>query len=448
MWVLAFIFFFEFGDINTFSFAAPAIRGAWGLSISIIGVITSATFIGMFIGATTGGRIADKIGRKKALILTTLWYSGFSLLNALAWEPIGLFAARLLTGVGLSAMTVIGITYINEIFPASRRGAFQAWILTIGLLGIPVTAYIARFCIPAFPWGWRLVFIWGSLGMLFLLFSNRIEESPRWYESRGRLVEADDVLNRIEEAARREVGTLAEVPNMAETGPQSGCYAQLLARPYRSRTLMLVAVWIFKTLGFYGFMAWVPTLLVAHGFSLVHSLAWSSAMQLGAVPGAMMAVLISDRWQRKWLISIVALLIACCGLIYGLTLRTNIIMIFGFLVAMLIQTFAPLLYAYTAECYPTHIRSSGTGLTYGIGRLANAFGPLLVAFLFGHYGYASVFIYIATCWLLVVIIIGGYGPLTKDASSGPSSGSGQLAPAPAQEESAATNIKHPKPVTT
>ena len=80
---------------------------------------------------------------------------------------------------------------------------------------------------------------------------------------------------------------------------------------------------------------------------------------------------------------------------------------------MCIQTFAPILYAYTAECFPTEIRSSGTGFTYGIGRLSNAFGPLLIAFLFTNYGYMTVFVYIAACWLVVATVVRLAGPLTR-----------------------------------
>ena len=413
MWLLAFMFFAELGDINTFSFAAPAILKAWSLSISTVGLIVSATFIGMFLGATTGGWFSDRVGRKRALILTTVWFSGFSLLNSFVWGPAGLFLTRLLTGVGLSAMTVVGFTYVSEIFPAKRRGAYQGWILTIGLMGIPVTAYVARFAIPIAPWGWRLVFVWGSLGLTFLLLKNRLEESPRWYESQGRLADADFVLNRIETRVQAEVGSLPPVPDSSPAPSGRGGYVELLKGPNLPRTLMLVVAWICQTLGFYGFMAWVPTLLVAHGFPLVNSLRWSSAISIGAVPGALIAALISDRWERKWWITIVALVIAFCGLMYGMTFRTATIIIFGFLVAMFIQVFAPLLYAYTPECYPTRIRNSGSGLGYGIGRLANAFGPFIVAFLFNHYGYTSVFVYIATTWLLVAITIGGFGPLTR-----------------------------------
>jgi MFS transporter, putative metabolite:H+ symporter len=413
MWLLGFVFFFELGDINSFSFSAPAIRVGWHLSIQTIGFITSATFVGMFVGATTGGWFSDRVGRKRALIRTTFWYAGFSLLNALVWEPIGLFITRLLTGVGLSAMSVVGMTYISEMFPARQRGTYQGWTMMIGLFGIPTTAYVARFVIPLAPWGWRLVFVWGSLGILFGFLSSRLEESPRWYENRERLEEADAVLERIESSAQKKIGVLPPVSDSVPSAPRKGGYTELVAQPYLSRTIMLVFTWVCQTLAFYGFASWVPTLLAEHGFSLVNSLAWSSAMWLGAVPGAMIAALISDRWERKWWIPIVALLSAFCGLMYGLTFRVITIIVFGFLVALLQHVHTPLIYAYTPECYPTTIRNSGAGLAYGVGRLANVFGPLVVAFLFTHHGYTSVFVYIATCWLLVAFTIGIFGPRTK-----------------------------------
>src|SRR5579872_428527 len=169
MWLLGFVVFFDFADTNTFSFVAPALLKDWNLSISTIATVVSATFLGMFVGATAGGWVSDRIGRKKALIATTFWYAVFSLLNAFVWGTTSLFITRLLTGVGISAMTVVGMTYISEMFPAKSRGAYQAWVMTIGLCGIPITAYVARFVIPLASWGWRIVFVWGSLGILFAI---------------------------------------------------------------------------------------------------------------------------------------------------------------------------------------------------------------------------------------------------------------------------------------
>jgi MFS transporter, putative metabolite:H+ symporter len=413
MWTLGFVYFFELGDVNTFSYAAPAIRSQWHLSISEISVAVSAMFLGMFIGAMTGGWFSDQMGRKRALLYTTLWYSGFSLLNAFVWGPRGLFVTRLLTGMGLAAMSIIGATYISEMFPALKRGTYQGLVMTIGLLGIPVTAYVARFTIPLAPWGWRLVFIWGSLGALFALFASRLEESPRWFENHGRVDQAEQVLARIEARTRAEQGELPVPHEQVAPKARNYTYRHLFSPVYLRRTMVLIVVWICQTLGFYGFMAWVPTLLAAHGFSMANSLSWSAAISIGSVPGALIAALISDRWERKWLITAVALTVAACGVPYGMSFRATWIIIFGFLVAAFLQTFGALLFAYTPEVYPTEVRNSGMGLVYGLGRLANTVGPLLVAFLYTHYGYTSVFVYIAVCWVLVAIMIGGFGIKTR-----------------------------------
>jgi MFS transporter, putative metabolite:H+ symporter len=412
--LLAYIFFFELGDLNSFAFAAPGVRQAWNLQIDTISFITSASFVGMFIGSTLGGWFSDRVGRRRALMLTTIWYSGFSLLNAFAWDTASLFATRLLTGVGLSSMTVVAMTYISEMFPARLRGTYQAWILTIGLCGIPVTAYVARFIIPLGPWGWRAVFVWGSLAILFPLFARHLEESPRWFENRGRNAEAEAALERIEARVRLETGELPPVPNAPPSVAHAGGLRELVASGSLGRLILLMSVWMFQTLGIYGFLSWVPTLLVEHGFSVVRSLEQSSAMSIGAVPGAWIASRLSDRFERKFLIGIVAVTIAVCGLSYGLSFRTATIVVFGFLVAMGQQVFAALLYAYTPECFPTAVRNTGTGVSYGMGRLANGLvGPFIVAFLFKRYGYTTVFGYIALCWALVAVLITTLGPRTR-----------------------------------
>jgi putative MFS transporter len=176
------------------------------------------------------------------------------------------------------------------------------------------------------------------------------------------------------------------------------------------RALLLIAVWFCQTLGFYGFNAWVPTLLAEQGIPIARTLSQSLAISIGVIPGAFVASLIADRWERKHLIALVAVLVGTFGMIYGLSFSTWVIVTFGFLVAMGQQVFAPMLYAYTAECFPTNARNTGAGLSYGIGRLGNAVGPLIVAFLYATYGYRSVFAYIAVCWVLVALLVMAFGP--------------------------------------
>jgi MFS transporter, putative metabolite:H+ symporter len=133
LYALAFGFFFELADLNTFAYAAPGLKKYLHLSVSNIAVITASGFFGMFLGALVGGRIADRIGRRRALIGSVVWYSVFSLLNAGAWNIGTLMATRLLTGVGLGAMTVVAITYLSETMPRAHRGRMQGAVLAIGL---------------------------------------------------------------------------------------------------------------------------------------------------------------------------------------------------------------------------------------------------------------------------------------------------------------------------
>jgi len=409
--LLAYVFFFELGDLNSFAYAAPALRQQWQLSIQTIATITSASFVGMFVGAMTAGTLSDHLGRRRALLLTTIWYSSMSLLNACAWSVPSLFAARLLTGVGLSGMTVVAMTYIGEMFPSRVRGAFQARILMFGLIGIPATAYVARFAIPQAAWGWRVVFVWGALAIFFPFFARLLEESPRWLEHRGRNDEAQAVLARIEgEGGYQTVEAGSFGTRQINQARESIGIKGLIKSGFGGRALLLIAVWFFQTLGFYGFNAWVPTLLAEQGFSIMRTLEQSSAISIGAVPGAWIASKIADRWERKYLIAAVAVLVGTFGMIYGLSFNTWVIVVFGFLVAMSQQVFAPMLYAYTAECFPTNARNTGAGMSYGIGRLGNAVGPLIVAFLFTTYGYRSVFAYIAVCWVLVAMLVLAFGP--------------------------------------
>jgi putative MFS transporter len=418
MWLVAYAYFFELGDLNNFGFVAPELRVQWGMSISTVGLVTSSAFVGMFVGAISGGWISDKIGRKKALLLTTALFSIFSLLNAFVWNVSGLLAARFLTGIGLSAMTVVAITYITEMFPAKKRGAYQAWVMVIGLFGIPLSALVAGQLIPRASYGWRFVFVFGGLALFMPLCAGMLEESPRWYEAQGRNDEADAALDRIEARSKKDSG-LGQLPPLGlepATAAKQTKFSDLFSHTYLKRTLMLVSVFIFQTLGLFGFMAWVPTLLAARGFPVSKSLLWVCLMYFGAPVGSLIAVAISDRWERKYLIAIFAVIIAAFGVMYGLSTGMISIIILGFCVAMFIQTFAPLLFAYTPECYPTEIRTSGSGIAYGAGRLANGFGPMLIAFLFTHYGYKSVFVYIAAMWLFVAIIITLFGPKTKGVS--------------------------------
>jgi len=410
---LAFAYFFELADLNTFGYAAPGVMRAWHIPVSAVALITSASFGGMFIGAVFGGRFSDAFGRKRGFIISVFVYAVFSFLNALSWDVASLAIFRFLTGVGLSGMTVIANTYISEFFPAHVRGKYMGRIVTIGLIGIPATAWVARFLVPLADWGWRLVFVWGGLGVFAILIALRMKESPRWHVRWNQIAHADSILDELEAAAIREHGPLAPpaaTPPEAAAAP--GAFRVLFAGKQRGRTMILLLAWIFQTLGFYGFVAWVPTLLVQHGFTLVQSLSYSSLIAIMNPVGALIASDLVERFERKWFITVDGVLIAVFGLAYGLSGSPVFIVLFGSLVVITLQCMAVGLYTYTPELYPTTVRGSGMGLTYGTGRLANVLGPFFVSTIFAAAGYLSVFAYIAVCWMVVVLVIGVFGPTT------------------------------------
>ncbi|BFH12182.1 MFS transporter [Paenibacillus melissococcoides] len=103
---LAIIYFFEYADLNTFSFVAPVLKKEWGMSVTEIGWITSSSFLGMFIGSVFGGWFADRYGRKRAIMMMTLFFSVFSMLTSVAWNPVILGIFRFLTGMGVSAALI------------------------------------------------------------------------------------------------------------------------------------------------------------------------------------------------------------------------------------------------------------------------------------------------------------------------------------------------------
>jgi putative MFS transporter len=417
LWILAIPLFFDVSDIFTFSNAAPVIKRLWGLSIDQIALVTSAGFLGMALGGTLGGIIADRIGRVKAMMLFTTIFSTFSLANGFVTGLPMLVALRFATGLGIASATVAVITYIAELYPAAVRGRWQSWAMVIALSGISVTSWVARLVVPMGENGWRWIFIWGALGLPFLFLARGLNESPRWLMRVGRGQEAEASLQRIEAAVERWNGPLLQLPPQPAKArvPTLG-WSALFSPTYIRPTLSLCGIWFFQTIGFYGFMSWVPTLLAEHGFEMVRSLNFLTLINGGALPGALLAVYLSDRVERKFSIAAVALAIATFGLIYGLTFEPIMIVLFGFLAATMMDTFSALCFAYTPEQYPTDVRNSGTGLAYGVGRLANVVNPFVISAILTGAGYVYVFAYIAGAWVITASIALAFGARTTGRS--------------------------------
>ncbi|WP_410619690.1 MFS transporter [Amycolatopsis sp. cmx-8-4] len=417
---VSFAYFFEFADINSFATTAPKLIKLWGVTVDQVAYVTSLSFVGMFFGAVIASGLADRWGRKRALLWTTLWFGVFSFAAVFSWDVVSLGVFRVLTSAGLSAMTVVAVIYVNELYPATSRGKYQAYAIVIGICGTPVTNLIASAVVPINDWSWRLVYLWGALGVLLVFFTRRLKESPRWHESRGDHAEADRILREIEDQVAAERGPLPEPEPPVEEAPVTKAPLRLLLqKKYLYPTLLLTVVWVTQTIGFFGYSSWAPTLLAQEGFSVEKSVFYVALTTVGAPLGSYLAALVTDRFERKWCLVAFGAVIALCGLLYGLTFNPVLIVVFGFLVNLFERGYTALGYAYSPELFDTRSRSLGTGVSYGLGRLSNAAGPLIVAALYTGSGYRSVFLFIAGTWLVGVVVLAVFGPRTRPSAVTP-----------------------------
>ena len=417
---VSFAYFFEFADINSFATTVPKLMTLWGVTINQIAYVTSLSFVGMFFGSLIASWLADRWGRKKALIITTVWFSVFSFAAVFSWDIVSLGVCRVLTSAGLAAMTVVAVIYVNEIFPAAVRGKYQAYAIVIGICGTPVTNLIASVVVPLSDWSWRLVYLWGALGIVFLFFSKYLKESPRWYESKGQYDKAEAVLSQIEAQVSAEKGPLptpaAPVAAVQTTTTKTKTSLKiLLQKKYLGPTILLTVLWVTQTIGFFGYSSWAPTLLAQEGFSVQDSIFFVALTTVGAPLGSYLASLVTDRFERKWCLVVFGTTIAICGLFYGLTFNPILIVVFGFLVNLFERGYTALAYAYSPEVFDIAGRSLGTGVSYGLGRLSNAAGPLIIAGLYTGSGYQSVFFFIAGTWLFGAVVLALFGPKTRPA---------------------------------
>ena len=410
---------FDFYDIYMMAYIGATLQNSGFLTLQQFSTVIAAGFLGMFTGTIVFGMGSDRMGRRSAFVAMLLIYSAFTLAGAFAPSAGWLIALRFFAGIGIGAELVVIDTYVSEMVPSGARGRYVAISQMTGFTAVPIVAILVRVLAPTHFLidGWRWVMVIGSMGAaLAWYFRRRLPESPRWLESRGRHAEAERIVAELESQSLS--GVSRDTTKTARwqrwyAAQERASFMELWRPPYRRRTIMLVIFHALQTIGYYGFANWAPTFLLRRGVSLVHSLEYTLLIALVSPLGPALAVLTSDRLERKWAIVTMALLIAALGLGFAFWSAPVLIVASGALVTLCSNWFSALLHAYQSELFPTRLRATGVGFTYSWSRLSAVFSSLLIGAVLVRGGVGAVFTLLAAAMCGVALIIGLFGPRTN-----------------------------------
>jgi MFS transporter, AAHS family, 4-hydroxybenzoate transporter len=362
-------------DTTSIGFVAPVLAKEWGLTKGALGPVFSAGLFGLMIGALVFGPLADRIGRRKIIIFSTLAFGIGALATAFVQDVNSLLAIRFLTGLGLGGAMPNTIAMTSEFSPRRRR-ATMVMIMFCGFsVGAALGGLLAAALIPQF--GWRSVFVVGGVAPLLLvpILALRLPESVRFLALTGRAnARVADLLGLI---SPRAIFPPAAQFVVNEPG-LAGIPVLHLFRDGRTLvTLLLWVVFFMSLLDLYFLTNWLPTVLNDLGASVSAAAVIGSMLQVGGVVGALALGSVIDRFSFRALALVYFIAIFAVGAIGRLGHSTALVAIAIFVAGFCMVGGQIAANALAAGFYPTSIRATGVGWALGIGRVGSIIGPLV-----------------------------------------------------------------------
>jgi putative MFS transporter len=411
--VLGLAYFFVFYDISDIGFGMPAIAKQYHLSGNDVKFVAVAIgLIGYIVGSNVIGALSDRRGRRMAFV-TSLVVSGLGSLGcALATGIFSLSVWRFVTGIGVGAALNLATTYVGELSPPAQRGRLSVSTFMVGIIGQAVTPFVALALVPNFVIGWRILFGIGAvIGLGGVAFGMRLPESPRWLVERGRLAEAEVLINSMVarfDPAEMAASTaavdkarsalvagplLAGGPHKFDGGTSNGDRAanekmapdntvtvthELLHGRYGRAVMAMMVMWFLWYIGNYGFLGDAATLFSGNGLGIGGSILYLAVGAIGYPVGAGIMVVTSDKIERKYLIFAATVLWLVGMLLVGTLADSAVVTIGSFLASLALGSYLQVAYTFTAENFPTRLRTRGFAMADGFGHLGGAVGALLL----------------------------------------------------------------------
>ncbi len=372
-------------DIGVISGAILFIQKEFSLSSGLEEIVVSSVLLGSLVGAIGGGILADRLGRRRLLIITAVVFGVGALGAALAPGTAWLIAARIVAGTAIGVASFVAPLYISEIAPVAIRGKLVS-INQVALTSGIVISYVIDYAFAgsqAWRWMFALAVIPASAFGIGLVF---IPNSPRWLAARGHADQARAVLNRIRGPEQAE-GELNEIRR--SVAQQKGHWSELLSPLLRPAMIVGVGLAIAQQItGINTVIYYAPTIFKFAGLSSA-SVAILASVGVGVVNVVLtvVAMQLIDRVGRRPLLLVslagMALSLFVLGLAFLLPqLSGSLGWIAVASLMVYVGSFAvglgPVFWLMLSEIYPLRIR----GRAMSVGTIANWSANLIVALSF------------------------------------------------------------------
>ena len=378
-WCLLIILFDGY-DLAINGVALPLLMQEWSLSAVQAGMLASTALAGMMFGAMMFGTLADKIGRKKVIMICVVLFSGFTFAGGFASNPTEFGILRFLAGLGIGGVMPNLVALTSEYAPARLRATLVTTMFSGYAVGGVMAALLGAWFTPNF--GWQIMFFIAGVPLLLLpLIWKFLPESLTFLVKAQKHDNARQMMQRLDDQLSLNDQTQLALSEIKIAEP--AFVSSLFKQGRTASTLLFWLAFFMCLLTLYALGSWLPKLMMAAGYSLGNSLMFLLAMNIGAVIGTVGGGILADKFHLKPVIITLCLSGAVALSLLGFKSPQPVIY---FLVAVAGASAIGgqiLLYSYVAQYYPLTVRSTGIGWASAVGRSGAIVGPILIGMLLG-----------------------------------------------------------------
>lgn len=406
-------------DIGIIGTVLPTLEKQFQLNTAAIAIVSTISTLGIVVAVVPSGWLADRLGRKKVLIVGTAWYALFSLLTAFSPNILVLIILRFIAGLGMGAVFPIPYTMSAELLSRNLRGTMTSVLDSCLSFGYFLSPFLALVVIPhlSVNMGWRLLFVIGGLPLLYVpVIMKWMPESPRWLQTKGRIQEADQIVSDLEHVIERRAGTALPALQLEMNTYQLKSLSPMLIfrRAYIKRTVMMWISFACILFIFYAIQTYTPTVLLKQGYGMSNAFLLTTIIVLASIPGKYFAAYTLERFGRKFTLIAFTLVAAMGAILFGFAHNAGLALCCGCIMSFFGIGVDPAIKIYGAEQYPTSIRETGISFFECIGRLfGGVLAPFIMAFLLTQVNIAGSYIFVAAISLFGVLAVALLGTETK-----------------------------------